>query len=571
MNGTKENKERNKLIILGFDGASPDLLSRWAAEGLLPTFKKMMDEGAYGPLRSVPNMFSPAAWTSFATGKNPGKHGIFRFTERKSGSYQYTFVNGAFRDGKTFWEILCGDKTGCVVGVPMTYPVEKINGCMISGFDAPSVDSKGVCYPEGLISEVSQRSAPYQITPHFANFLRKGGQFDRVAQRLLDNLDRRYQNILYLMEKYDWDLFTAVFGETDWAQHFFWKFQEPHHPDYRPGEAERYGDTILRVYQKVDEITGKIMDRYPEATILIVSDHGGALNPRGEELLARWLEELGLLTYDRNRRKSPVRFVKRSLNYLAGAVYHSMLRHLSSSTKMKLAGKLPRLREGVIYAMQFGDIDWRRTKAFCDGATDDIWINLAGRDPLGTVAEAEYDALCDFICSELKNAVDATSGKPIIDAVYRRNEIYAGPHVDRAGDITLRWKSDEVITGIRTGHSPENIAPKHWTWPADLQTGAHALDGVLLAVGPSISGGKRVQDAELMDIAPTVLYCFGEVIPEDFDGKVIEQMIESGYLEENPPRYGAQKKDQAGEAAKDIYSDDDADLIEQRLKDLGYL
>ena len=169
----KRETDPGKVIILGFDGTSPDLMRQWADEGLLPTFKKIMDEGAFGPLRSVPNMFSPAAWTSFATGKNPGKHGIFRFTERKPNSYQYTFVNGAFRDGKTYWEILCGDKTGCVVGVPMTYPVDKINGGMIAGFDAPSVDSKGVSYPESLMAEVSERTVPYQLTPHFSNLSQK--------------------------------------------------------------------------------------------------------------------------------------------------------------------------------------------------------------------------------------------------------------------------------------------------------------------------------------------------------------------------------------------------------------
>ena len=132
-----------------------------------------------------------------------------------------------------------------------------------------------------------------------------------MAQKLYENLDNRFENVNYLMDKYDWDMFTAVFGETDWAQHFFWRFHDPDHPDYNPEEARKYGDTILRVYQKADEITRKVMEKYPEATVIIVSDHGGALNTKGEELLASWLEALGLLSYEKKGWKNPVKICKR--------------------------------------------------------------------------------------------------------------------------------------------------------------------------------------------------------------------------------------------------------------------
>ena len=236
---------------------------------------------------------------------------------------------------------------------------------------------------------------------------------------------------------------------------------------------------------------------------------------------------------------------------------------------MKLAGKLPRLREGVISAIQFGDMDWRRTKAFCDGTTEDIWINLKGRDPLGTVEESEYDALCDFLCSELRSAVDVVSGKPIVEAVFRRDQVYHGPHIDRSADITFRWKTDMVITGIKTNSLPKPPTPVTWTWPAERQTGGHALNGVVMAAGPRIAAGVTLSDAELIDIAPTILYCFGNEVPADFDGKVIEQMFKDDYLAANPPSYGAGEEGPGAKDNKDIFNEEDSELIEQRLKDLG--
>lgn len=560
----------NKLLIIGFDGASPDLLTRWLDEGELPNLKRIIDSGVYGPLRSVPNMSSPSAWTTFATGKNSGKHGIFCFTERNFASYRYSYVNGAFRRAETFWEMLCGDRTGCVINVPMTFPVQSINGCMIAGLDAPGVDSEGVCHPAGLVSEMVDKNGPYRITPDFATLLRKGAHWGKAADRLLDNMEMRYDHTCYLMDKYDWDLFTVVFGETDLAHHFFWKFLEPGHPACTPEEARLYGDTILNVYRKMDDIAGRLLERNPDVTVMIVSDHGGGLNTRGVELVADWLESLGLLAYEDTSWRSPKRMLGRLKSSLAGWGFKFVNQHFSKSTKTKLARILPAARETADAAVRLGGIDWTRTKAFSDGAQDDIWINLAGRDPLGVVSQDEYDQICDFICSELREAVDSVTGKPIVDAVYRRNDIYTGKYVERAADISLRWNTDAIVNGIKTPSSPDRIEAKKWTWPSDICSGGHSLDGILIGNGPGMARGITLSEAKIMDIAPSVLYHFGMEIPGDFDGKVIDRLFDPTRIGSEPPRYGTAAAD-AGEEQEEVYSEEDSSVIEQRLRDLGYI
>ncbi|MHB1380622.1 MAG: alkaline phosphatase family protein [Thermoleophilia bacterium] len=559
-----------KMMILGFDGASPDLFGKWLEAGELPVMKKLVDAGAYGPLRSVPNMSSPSAWTSFATGMNPGKHGVFCFTERNFTNYRYTYVNGGFRKAETFWSRLCGKRTGCVINVPMTYPTEAINGCMIAGLDAPGIDSEGVCHPSSLIGEMVDKNGSYRITPNFAEYLRKGADWGEAANQLIANMDMRYKHTVYLMEKYDWDLFTVVFGETDLAHHFFWKFIDPEHPDYRQEEADRFGDVILRIYRKMDEITGLLVERNPQATTLIVSDHGGGINTRGVELVADWLGDLGLLEKESSNLGSPGKIVAQSIKKLAAGGFRMANRKLSKETKMRLARILPVLRESAEAAVRLGEIDWRGTKAFCDGAQDDIWINLKGRDPMGIVNPEEYDHLCDCICNELRQAVDMVTGKPIIDVVYRRQDIYKEPYYEKAADISFRWKTDSVVSGIKTPSSSGRVSPAEWSWPADICSGGHSLDGILIAVGPSISASTAIREAEIQDIAPTVLYMFGEEIPGDFDGKVLREMFKAEYLAKNPPRQGG-GAEMSQERGDDIYSDEDSSVIEQRLKDLGYI
>ncbi|MHB0866081.1 MAG: alkaline phosphatase family protein [Thermoleophilia bacterium] len=561
-----------KLVILGFDGATPQLLEKWVESGDLPNIKRIMKSGVYGPLRSVPNMSSPAAWSTFATGKNPGKHGIFRFTERKQNSYSYKYVNATYRKAKTFWEILCGEdatRTGCIVNVPMTYPSEEINGCMISGFDAPGADSPGACYPASIIEELREKCGSYHITRDFADLLRKGDNWRTVADHMLATMEMRYKCMTYLMEKYDWQVFAVVFGETDHAQHFFWKFIDDSHPDYNEREAQIYGDTILRIYQKMDDICGRIMEENPTANIMIVSDHGGAINTRGADLVCDWLSTLELFSWSSEKTSMKSAF-SNGVSFMARKAYQLANRRLLIKTKLRLIRFMPGLRESVESAISLGGIDWLHTKAYCDGAQDDIWINLTGRDSLGVVSENEYDDLCDFIVAELKDAVDLTTGLPIVESVFKRSSAYHGEYVEHAADITVNWKPGAVITGIKSKHSKPGQSAAKWEWPVELPTGGHSRDGIFLAMGPFVKKDIIIENAQLVDVAPTVLYFFDEGIPQDMDGKVLTDIFEASHLASRPPITGI-KTDALKEEQKDLYSEEDVSVIEQRLRDLGYI
>ena len=126
-----------RVFIIGWDGATFDLIRPWAAEGKLPTLARLMVAGATGHLQSTLPPMTFQAWSSFLTGKNPGKHGIFDFTRQRPGSYELEFVNGGHRHGDSFWRLLSDAGRKVIsISVPCTYPPEAVNGIMISGFDA---------------------------------------------------------------------------------------------------------------------------------------------------------------------------------------------------------------------------------------------------------------------------------------------------------------------------------------------------------------------------------------------------------------------------------------------------
>lgn len=151
-----------RLLILGLDGATFDLVHPWVREGLLPTFAGLLTEGAWGPLRSVPNMNTAPAWTTFMTGKNPGKHGVFWFAEEGERPGEVRFVSAADRQATSLWRLLSdGGRKVAVVNVPLTYPAEPVNGFMVSGFDAPSTASPGFSRPVDLIHELERQCGRY--------------------------------------------------------------------------------------------------------------------------------------------------------------------------------------------------------------------------------------------------------------------------------------------------------------------------------------------------------------------------------------------------------------------------
>src|ERR1044072_3691436 len=143
-----------KILIIGLDAATMDLVLPWAAAGHLPTLAQMMQEGAHTGMRSTPNMHSASAWTSILTGLNPGRHGLYVFNDRDFATGKQLFFKGGDRQGELISQHLARHGlTAGFLNVPMTYPAEcSASGLMVSGLDAPSLNEHAFC-PASLREE----------------------------------------------------------------------------------------------------------------------------------------------------------------------------------------------------------------------------------------------------------------------------------------------------------------------------------------------------------------------------------------------------------------------------------
>ncbi|MGA2033377.1 MAG: alkaline phosphatase family protein [Thermoguttaceae bacterium] len=565
-----------RVCIIGWDGATFDLIRPWVAEGKLPTLARLMATGAHGPLRSViPPMTFPA-WSSFLTGKNPGKHGVLDFTRRRKGTYQLEFVNGGQRHAPSFWQILsqAGRKV-ISISLPCTFPPEPVNGVMISGFDAAGlagetayVDARGM-YPPGLDEELRREVGRHPIGAFVAQEI-NSGQTDLALERMLATVRQKAATARYLMTHHPWDCFMVLFGESDGAGHHFWRYCDPNSPLFQGPQK----DYILQVYQELDRQTGELLRRVPEDTVvLMVSDHGFGGVSNWVLYPNCWLRQLGLLRFRAGA-------FRRASRILDGVKLRAMA--LLPPKAKKLISRLAhRQLGGLEGALRYGMIDWPGTQAYFDENPyyPVLWINLKGREPKGIVEPGrEYRELCDRLIRELESWRHPQTGTPIVEKAYRREELYSGPCLEEAPDIIIRWGLlDGYSYAFKSSAKSSRLA---WTTATDPRapqsqlffagkSGHHRMDGIFLAHGPGVRAGFSVAGARLIDLAPTVLSLHGMAPPDDMDGRILAEV----FTEVSRPAAGATTPSAESPPAADAdgYSSEDESTIAERLRSLGYL
>ena len=234
-----------KLVIIGIDSATFDVINPMVRDGRLPNLSMLIKKnGTSGELKSTIPPVTPPAWVSFMTGKNPGKHGVFDFFVSPSYGYVRPVWNSKYIKSKTIWKILSeqGLRVG-LINMPMTHPPEKINGFIIPGMQYSFDGDADFSYPPELLQEINAVTGEYKVIYGDLESLYTNN-LDRFLAAWKDIFDKRLKAILYLIEKKDWDIFTAVFYSIDVMQHHFWKFFDKAHPQHDPELAVKYGNVI---------------------------------------------------------------------------------------------------------------------------------------------------------------------------------------------------------------------------------------------------------------------------------------------------------------------------------------
>lgn len=277
---------RRRAVVIGLDGVSASYLSERVAAGTMPALAELLGSGRLVAMDSSVPPVSGVAWSSLTTAVNPGRHGIYGFTELRPGTYDLRFPNGRDMRAPRIWQRLADDGLNSVVlNVPGTYPAQAPAGSLlVSGFVSPRLTRS--ISPPGWFFRVEELGYRTDVDAKLG-----WNDAEAVAHELLDLTDVRRRLWWTAWEQIDWSLFWGVFTETDRFHHYHWGRRD------EPWVAE----VLDRLYRAVDahlaDVAARLGDR---DALFIVSDHG--FTPiRSEVAINRWLAEEGFLRLDHDR------------------------------------------------------------------------------------------------------------------------------------------------------------------------------------------------------------------------------------------------------------------------------
>jgi len=519
-----------------------------------------MDGGVSGKLRTTIPPITGSAWSSFMTGKNPGKHGIFDFTYRKDETYELSPISARMREGKAFWSIATeAGKKVCVFNVPVTYPPAEVNGIMVSGMLTPS-SRDDYTYPQSVASELDRVTGKYQI--HITESYSKNRE-ERFLEHLHEVTSKQKKAMDFLLGQDEWDLFVAVFQGIDVLQHELWHTYDRQH--FRHGQhEEQYIDTIPKFYEFIDRVLGEVMawcDKHG-FTLIVMSDHGAG--PLKKLLYVNnFLIKKGFLRLKGGATTRFKYFLFR-LGMAPMTFYHILLSVGLGRLKHKT-----RFGQGSSWLkkffLSFEDVDWSASKAYAIGTTaGQVYVNLKGREPGGIVEEGkEYETVREEIIAELRKLTDQQTGQHIIEEIYKKEELYSGPRAVSAPDIVFLPKGLEIAAFGEYEFASHRILDY-----SRALSSSHRMDGILMMKGEGLKQGVTIMNGNIMDIAPTVLYLLGLFVAADMDGVVLRDAISNEILKQHP----IQSADMAthGVHSTEIYTKSEEEELKAHLKSLGY-
>jgi predicted AlkP superfamily phosphohydrolase/phosphomutase len=526
------------VLLIGLDGATFDILDPLMEAGEMPVLSGLIHSGVRATLRSTVPALTPPAWTSLVTGRPPGAHGILDFFRKDDESSPlFRFLTSRDVACPTMWS-LASDRglRATILNYPLTFPPPKIAGHIVPGGFMPWRQLRLGCHPDGLFDCLRALPSfkPRELALDMSQEAKaiEGCADDEYEPWVEMHIrrERQWVDIARHLRATEPSQFTAIlFDGTDKIQHLCWRFIDPALSGTlaAPWE-ERVRDKVREYYHRLDALIGELRDSFDDATIIVASDHG--FGPQVRTFYAnRWLEQKGLLAWRQGQAPASSGSAALGLNQLARHVYQ---------------------------------LDWDRTRAFAPMPSGN-GIHIVKKDdahPNG-VTSAEYEAFRNRLARELLDVRDPETGERVVDRVVGREELFPGPWLALAPDLTLELEDGGLLSILS---SPEAVRRRA------APTGTHHPDGIFVASGPEVQRGVCLAPLAILDVAPLMLHQLGLPIPDALEGRFVREALYAAALTERPPCWESAAASAApvGEIALDAEAE--AEILD-RLRALGYV
>ena len=514
--------------MLGLDAASPHLLRRWAGEGRLPHIRSLMDRGLTGDIRGLDGFFVGSTWPSFYTGRSPAGHGLHYLVQIRPGTYDYYKpADGTLVKADPFW--LRMDAAGVrtlVIDVPLTRLDRLVHGRQVVEWGSHDPLYGFRTEPADLGKRIMTRWGPHPVGSRCDAPDRGPDEYRGFRDALIRGIRARTELTLEFLQQADWDFTIQVFSEAHCAGHQCWHLHDPSHPAYDATlAAAAGGDTLLQVYEALDDSIGRLLAAVPDATVFLIAGHGMGAWYGAQFLLQEILFRLGAAARpDPAPRRSP------TLRSAAISAARTVWERIPAGLRTWLAPVRQRLGPRPHTSWSLG-VEPSQSRCFVVGngfPVGGIRLNLAGREPAGVLQPgADADHFSETLIEQLLAIVDDRTGHAAIQQVRRTRDLYQGPCLDALPDLLIEW-SDEIATGSTAVHQGagarvtlRSAAIGRLTGANSYaRTGDHRRDGLYVVAGSGIPAGRDGAPVGLMDFAPT-FECLAGLTPATGDGAPI--------------------------------------------------
>ncbi|MBU7031838.1 MAG: alkaline phosphatase family protein, partial [Theionarchaea archaeon] len=498
-----EQEMKRKLLVLGFDGATFDLIEPFRKKGVLPNFTRIMEGGAWAPLISVIPPVSAPAWVSISTGKNPGKHNIYGFTDGRG-----NIVNSTFRKAKAIWNLLDEQrKKSIIINIPVTYPPETINGAI---------------YPGILDPDEKVYHGRFQIDKE-ALMERK-----KALEKTFQWEFKKTEKALRYMKEQEWDFFFILYFLSDFVPTIYWKYMDPNHPQHI--HDPDLSQAIEKSYTVLDEILGRFLSLMDEQTdLVVISDHG--IGPSKKVLnINEWLRQNGFLTLKMEQYEKALS-PEKVARFLENHKIVGKLVMVFPDSLLKGAYRLVFKRSRNLQSRMRGD-----TMAYAHSHAHFATIWLPQKN----------DEILNDLEMKIKELKDPETGERIITRIYRREELFHGPFANNGPDLVLEALPHYSMRSQRIGN----------LFAEPIQSGDHRMNGIFIAHGPHVKKGT-LQEISIFDACPTFLTLLGLPVPQDMDGRTLTEFV--GAVQKT------KASDTERDLQQEFYSKKEEEKIKKRL------